>query len=505
MTLSSRDKSLAIWAALLALFLGALDSLIMSAAMPSIVAELGGLPLYAWVYSAYFLARAVSLPVFGKLADLYNSKTIFLFSIALFILSSIAAGLADSMAFLVIARVLQGVGAGGNFALVYIVLSKVSPPGKRAQTLSLGSTVWGVSSVVGPTLGGFIVTYLSWRWIFFINVPVGLLSLIGIVIFLRLPQETNQKAVSLDLTGFFMFSCSIIGLLVIFITGGSEIEWNSASMFLLIGVTLFFSVFFYFAEKKAEEPMIDLRFFNERNFCLGNAATFLASFSMFSFFAYAPLYIQGSLGLLPLQVGVAMVSLSLGWSLGAFSYGRISKTGKEKSWAISGGTILFAGSLLTVFFDLDTTMIECFSVFFFIGIGMGFVSLSTLILVQNCVSAEDLGIATSLHQFGRSLGGTIGVGICGGFVTSGLLKSLEISHTLLPEDMLTSLLQSVENLLLPGFQETMSQSAAETLRHAVLSGVFSVFVIASIASFLCLLCCILLSKPVNCSSSCNNH
>ena len=189
-SLTTKERNYIIGSALLALFLGALDALIMSAAMPSIVADLGGLHLYAWVYSVYFLTRAVSLPIFGKLADLYHSKYLFLLSISIFLVSSIAAGLSQSMSFLIFCRIFQGIGAGGNFALVYIVLSEVAPPERRARTLSLASSVWGISSVAGPTLGGFIVSYFSWRWIFYINVPIGLLSLIGIWFFLT---ETREK------------------------------------------------------------------------------------------------------------------------------------------------------------------------------------------------------------------------------------------------------------------------------------------------------------------------
>ncbi|MCW8799424.1 MAG: MFS transporter, partial [Desulfobacter sp.] len=181
------DKS-RIWiigAALLALFLGALDALVMSAAMPTIISELGGLHLYAWTYTAYFLSRAVSLPVFGKLSDLYSTKGLFLFSIGLFLISSIAAGTSPSMGFLVAARVFQGIGGGGIFALVYVVLSDISTPADRAKTLSLASLIWGVASLVGPTLGGFIVTWCSWRWVFFINIPLGIPSIIGITLFFK--------------------------------------------------------------------------------------------------------------------------------------------------------------------------------------------------------------------------------------------------------------------------------------------------------------------------------
>ena len=167
-------------AALLTLFLGALDALVMSAAMPTIVTDLGGLHLYSWVYSAYLLARAVSLPIFGKLADIFRSRRLYVISILIFLLGSIWAGLSQSMTQLILSRAVQGIGAGGNFALVYIVLTDISAPEKRAKTLSLASFIWGLASVLGPTFGGFVVTYFSWRWIFFANIPLGLFSLLGL-------------------------------------------------------------------------------------------------------------------------------------------------------------------------------------------------------------------------------------------------------------------------------------------------------------------------------------
>ncbi|MBM9605680.1 MFS transporter [Desulfopila inferna] len=492
-TLSKRERTLVIWAALLALFLGALDALIMSAAMPSIVAELGGLSLYAWVYSAYFLFRAVSLPVFGKLADIYDTRKLFLFSIVLFLISSVAAGMAYSMPFLIICRVFQGIGAGGNFALVYIVLSEVAPPGKRARTLSLGSTVWGISSVIGPTLGGFIVSYFSWRWIFFINIPIGILSLFGIAYFLRESGGREKQKGSLDLAGLFFFSMSVLALLVIFTAGGREVAWTSVEMIVLMGTTVLLGVSFYRIERRVVDPMIKLRFFRNRNFSLGNGAIFFASVTIFSLFAYVPIYIQGSLGLSPMQVGLAMVSLSLGWSAGALYYGRMTRGGNEKNWSVAGGLVLLVGSLFTLRFDLQTGMGECFLVFLLVGIGMGIVSLSTLILVQNSVTAKDLGIVTSFHQFGRSLGGTIGVGISGGLVTSALFRHLEKTAALLPPDLMVQLQQGAENILRLEFQSQVPQATIELLREGVLSGVYSVFLVSSLASLCCLFCCLGLS------------
>ncbi len=482
-----------IGAALLALFLGALDALVMSAAMPTIITELGGLHLYAWVYSAYFLARAVSLPVFGKLSDLFDTKTLFLFSIGLFILSSIVAGASGSMAILVSARVFQGIGSGGVFALVYIVLSDVALPGQRAKTLSFASSIWGISSIIGPTLGGFIVTCFSWRWIFYINVPLGILSFMGISIYLEDFRE-KRKTIDLDIAGVIFLSGFILSVLTVFVAGGREFEWDSRPMISLLLITLVFGAGFYLAEKRASDPLLDLRFFKYKRFAYGNLATFFSSLSIFSLFAYAPLFLQGALGQTPLQVGWAMLSLSLGWSMGSLVLGRLMNRIGARAAALIGGLLMVVGSALTLGFSLTTGMIQSFIVFQVVGLGMGFVTLSTLILVQESLSNKDLGVATSFHQFSRTLGGTIGVGICGGLATSGLLNRLEEAGKVLDAQLLSQLRESVENLFKPEFTATLGQSSRELIQEAVLKGVSSVFWIVCISSVLGLFCCFMIPK-----------
>ena len=189
--ITPRRRAYIIAASLLALFLGALDALVMAAAMPTVVAELGGLHLYSWVYSIYLLSRAVSLPLFGKSADIFSTKTLYLIAIALFVAGSLAAGFTESMEFLIACRAIQGIGAGGSFALVYVVLTDISSPESRAKTLSLGSFIWGLASVLGPSLGAFIVAHFSWRWIFLINVPLGVLSMAGVAFCLSTPEKRS--------------------------------------------------------------------------------------------------------------------------------------------------------------------------------------------------------------------------------------------------------------------------------------------------------------------------
>ncbi len=486
-------RSFIVGAALLSLFLGAMDALVVSAAMPTIVSELGGLHLYAWVYSAYLLARAVSLPVFGKLSDLLDTKKLFLFSIALFILSSVAAGAAPSMAFLILARVFQGIGAGGIFALVYIVLSIVSLPEQRVKTLSFASSVWGISSVIGPTLGGFIVTYFSWRWIFYINLPLGIFSFIGISLFLEKFRE-KQKTIFLDIAGVIFLSGFILSLLTIFITAGRDFEWNSQPVAGLSLITLVFGSGFYWAEKHAKDPILDLGFFRHKIFAFGNLATFFSSFTIFALFAYAPLYLQGALAQTPMQVGWAMLSLSLGWSLGSLVLGRIMDRIGRRNGSLAGGLMIVAGTGLTLGFTLTTSMTQGFVVFLVVGLGMGFITLSTLILVQESLPKKDLGVATSFHQFSRTIGATIGVGVCGGLATSGLMSRLEAASGSLNPSLVLMLKESMENLFRPEFSSMLEAGSRRIVQEAVLKGISSVFWIIFISSVLSFLFCLFLPR-----------
>lgn len=474
-----------ITAVLLALFLGALDALIVSAAMPTIIAELSGLHLYAWVYSAYFLARAVSLPVFGKLSDLFAVKRLFIFSVILFIVASLLAGAAPSMGFLVAARVFQGIGSGGIFALVYVVLTEAAPRDQRAKTLSFASSIWGIASVIGPTLGGVIVSFFSWRWIFYINLPLGLLSLAGIFFFLREFREKKQT-VTLDWAGLVSLTGFLLAILTLVMAGGRTFDWISGYTLLLSGLSVILGIWFVRSEFKAADPILDLRFFRKKGFAVGNLAGFCASFSVFALFGYAPLFLQGALGQTPLQVGMAMLSLSLGWSLGSLILGRVMNRTTPKTAALGGGILLACGTGLTLGFSTGTTMVHSFLVFQVVGFGMGFVTLSTLLIVQDSLDVRNLGVATSSHQFARTLGGTLGVGVCGGLVTSRLLNRLETVDVSMPDALTTQLKESMENLFRPEFQAMIPDAARAALKTAVAQGVWSTFVLVFLVSLVCL-------------------
>lgn len=496
--ISLKNRIFIIVASLLALFLAALDALVMGAAMPSIVAHLGGLHLYSWAFSSYLLSRAVALPLFGKLSDLYSTKKLFNVSICIFLTGSVSAGISQNMTQLILSRVIQGIGAGGSFALTYIVLSDISSTEKRGKMMSIASFVWGVASVLGPSIGGFIVNYFSWRWIFFINLPVGAVSLLGIFLYLIETRE-KRKSVSMDYPGMFILSSTILALLTAFLMAGRSYDWLSVQIVGLFAVTAAGSFAFYHVEKRAKEPILSMDFFKLKRFGFGNGAAFFASFAIFSLFSFSPLFIQGALGKTPAQLGLAMMPLSLGWSFGALFCGQIINLIGKRTAGILGGVFLVAGSAMTLWFSSATSLVLCSIILTVAGLGMGFVSIATLLVVQNSVDISNLGVSTASHQFTRTLGGTIGIGISGSLVTVTFLNALEKVLSLdlqqtIDLELLSRIQQNVGNIFLPEIQTLMSTDIQHALQEAVGHGVMPVFWISLLASSVCLVFAILLPR-----------
>jgi len=486
--MNKKKRSYIMVAALLALFLSALDALIMGAAMPTIVADLGGLPLYSWVFSAYMLSRAVFLPIFGKLCDLFKSKTLFNISIGLFLAGSVCAGISQNMIQLIFSRVLQGIGAGGSFALVYIVLADISAPEERGKMMSVASFVWGLASVLGPTLGGVIVNYFPWRWIFFLNLPVGGISLLGISLYLMETREKRKKP-AIDYLGIVTLSTTILGILFVFLLGGRQFDWISPQIAGIGLAAVICAVVFYRVEKTAEEPILSLNFFAIRGFSVANGAAFFSSFAIFSLSAFFPLFIQGALEKTPAQLGFAMVALSLAWSLGALFCGQIVDRVGSRPCTVIGALALLTGSAVSLSFTPETSLMACEFAMGLSGLGMGLVSIATLLVVQNSLEETNLGVATASHQFMRTLGGAIGVGISGSLVTTELARSIKAvaeSGNLLPPAISDQLRQNIDSLFQPEFQALLTPAVKTPLYEAVTGGVVMVFWAAAIVSALSL-------------------
>ena len=498
LTITRKARILLLAAVLLALFLGALDALVVGAAMPTIVADLGGLPLYSWVFSSYMLTRAISLPIFGKLCDLFSSKKLYIAAIGIFVISSVLGGAAHNMIQLIVFRALQGVGAGGTFALAYIVVADLSLPETRGKMMGLISFVWGVASIIGPALGGFIVSFFSWRWIFYVNLPLGCAALLGIALYLRETRDKKPGA-SIDYLGAMTLSVAVLALLITFMLGGRRYPWFSMEIAGLFIVTVVATAGFYYAERWAKEPVLTLEFFRIRGFSTANASAFFSSFAIFSLSAFSPLYIQGALGKSPAQLGMAMVPLTLSWSVGALVCGRLVNRRREKSLSVLGSVMLAVSTGLMLTFSTSTSLPVYSAALALAGLGMGFVSITTLLVVQNSLASSNLGVATSSQQFARTLGGTIGIGISGSLVTAhlaGVLDALMKSSGdgQIPASLAVRLTQSIESLFQPEIQNSLSAGVLKSLHEAVGSGVEMIFWSSLAASLLSLFFCCLLPQ-----------
>lgn len=475
-------------AALLAVFLGALDALIVSTAMPTIVSSLGGLELYSWVFSGYMLTRTIALPIFGKLCDMYSTKKLFAITMGLFILSSLTSGIVSTMPQLIVLRTLQGFAAGGTFAISYLVVADVSPPGQRAKMMGLISIVWGIASVLGPALGGAIVTFLDWPWVFYINVPVGGAALLVVLVYFKEFREKRGED-SVDFLGAATLSASVLAFLFVTLLGGKEYSWNSPQIAGLVLLGCVFGGAFVYAEHRAASPILRLGLLRNYGFVTSSSTVFLCSFAVFSLIAFIPLFVQGALAMKAADVTVAMIPLSLGWSAGGLLSGNFMNRLGPKTTCIVGSLLICAGISIALSFTPETSLASCCATFGGVGLGMGFIFIGTLIKAQNSLPKSDRGVATSTQQFALNLGGTIGVSISGGILLSRTLETLAKKTSASPALMAgvpsaSQLSRHIRDLLKPEFHSSFSPEVVQALKDSVAAGVIAVFWTALVVSLL---------------------
>ncbi|MFH1116179.1 MAG: MDR family MFS transporter [Pseudomonadota bacterium] len=486
--ISPHRRMMIVAAALLAVFLGALDALIVSTAMPTIASSLGGLELYSWVFSGYMLTRTIALPIFGKLSDMYSTKKLFAVSMGLFVISSLSAGFVGTMPQLIALRTLQGFAAGGTFAVSYIVVADVSPPEMRGKMMGLISFVWGIASVLGPVLGGVIVTYLDWTWIFYINVPTGGAALGAVLLYFREFREKRPQT-SVDYLGAATLSAAVPAFLLAVMLGGKEYRWDSPEIAGLILLACVLGGAFVFAESRAADPILRLGLMRNRGFVFSSTIVFFCSFAIFSLIAFIPLFVQGALAMKASEVSIAMIPLSLGWSAGGLMGGNLMNRPGPKPICIIGSLLICAGISVALSFSPETGLASCCAVFAGVGVGMGFTFIATLIKAQNSLPKADRGVATSSQQFALNLGGTIGVGISGGILLTRTMETLREKASASPDlsAMIPSAAQMsrhIQDLLSPEFHSTFSPQIIQALKDSVASGVIAVFWTALAVSLL---------------------
>jgi EmrB/QacA subfamily drug resistance transporter len=413
-------RILAIYAGLMVtLLLAALDQTIVSTALPTVVSDLGGITQYSWVFTAYLLASTVTVPLYGKLGDLYGRRPLFLAAITIFLVGSALCGLAQGMTELVLFRAVQGIGAGGLFPLAIATVGVIVPPRDRGRYQGLIGATFAAASIIGPAVGGFIVDNASWRWIFYINLPIGGLALV--VISLTMPRRRDRREHSIDWLGFGLLAAGTSALLLGLTWAGRDYAWTSGHVLLALAASAFLLAAFAFVERRAPETI--LPFDTLRNSIVAASVVCMAliGMAMFGTIAYVPLFVQGVIGTSATSSGVVLTPLMLAAvSTSILSGQLVSRTGRYRWNVLVGPGILTLGMLLLWRMDVHTTNREAARDMVVAGIGIGSMMQVFVLSVQNAVRRESMGSATALTQFARSIGATIGVTVIGVIVNHGL-------------------------------------------------------------------------------------
>ena len=450
---------------MLSLFLASMESTVVATAMPTIVGQLGGLEHYSWVFSAYMLASTTTVPLYGKLSDIYGRRKLYGFAMILFLIGSVWSGLAQNMTHLIAARALQGLGAGGIMPLAFILIGEMFSLEQRARMQGLFSGVWGVSSIVGPLLGGFLVDQLSWRWIFYINIVPGLMA--GALVTLAWRDQTrSHERPAVDYLGAALLTISVVILLL-------GLMGTGLSSWVLITSAVLLFILLLWVERRVADPILPLALFRDRLFSTATAHGILTGWAIFGSVSFIPLFVQAVLGTSATQAGVTLTPMLLGWVAASIIGTRLLLTIGYRKLGMIGTASLTVGSFLMSQAGMNTSQPILMVFVALMGIGMGLSIPAFLIAVQTSVQRQQLGTATSMLQFSRSIGGTLGVSVMGAALSARLASNLVASG--LDLDLVRQLLDPR-----PGSEVVIAEGA----RIAMADSIHLVFVIAFFAAAL---------------------
>ncbi len=446
----TREQLLITAGVMAGLAVAALDTTVVGTAMPTIIGQLGGLAEYGWVFSGYLLTATTTVPLYSRLADVYGRKPIFFVGLFLFVAGSMLSGLSGSMLELILFRTIQGLGAGAVQPIAFTIIGDIFDTARRARMQGLFSGVWGVAAIIGPALGGVITSTVGWRWVFYINVPVGVVA--GVLIGVALHEHVTHRRHRLDWWGAITLSAGVVVALFAVSDGGELFGWVSPPMALLIAAALACLVGFVLIERRAPEPLIDFELVRRPIIGVGLGIGTLAGVVMFGLTTYVPPMVQGVHGGTPVDAGAAVAAMSIGWPIGSIVGGRTMLRIGTRPTVLAGGVMLVLGCAVITQLGTLTALWEAMLGSAITGLGMGLTTTPILVVIQGVVPWRQRGVATGLVQFSRTIGGAVGVGLMGAALTAGVGNSASaildpIRSTQIPRAQLLSMRDALSGSL----------------------------------------------------------
>jgi EmrB/QacA subfamily drug resistance transporter len=415
---------LAVFAGLmLGSLIASLNLTLVAPALPTIVAELGGIADYSWIPISAMLASTIVVPVAGKLSDIYGRKPLYMIGIVVFAVGSALSGIAPNFWFLVFARFVQGAGMGFIMPLSQAIIGDIISPRERGKYQGMLGASFGLASIVGPAAGGFITEHYSWRWLFFINLPFAVLTLVVVALYMHVPNERRPHKI--DVAGSVTLSSGITALLLATVWGGNQYPWNSWQIVGLYSAAAVLLIAFVWIETRAPEPVLPLRLWKSRIFTFSNIAGMCVAMTMFGAIFFLPVFVQGVIGNSVTNSGAILVPMLVAMVVTSIGSGQvISRTGRYKVILLAGIAFMGAGFALLTTFDINTTNQTVIEAMILIGLGLGVTMQTYTLVVQNSVSRTDMAVATSATQLSRSMGSAIGLAVLGTILTQGMTTSL---------------------------------------------------------------------------------
>lgn len=472
-------RQLAFIAILIVTLLAAMDQTIVVTALPRIVGDLGGFDSFSWVMSAYLLASTVTIPLYGKLSDLYGRKALFLVAIGLFLVGSLLCGMADSMEALILFRALKGLGAGGLIPLTHAAIGDLFSPRERGHYHGYIAAMWGIAALGGPLLGGMLSEWLSWRWIFYINVPLGLVALLMVI--KALPGRRSERCPRVDYAGAIVLGGSISAVLLACTRAGASVplgSWQVGGLFFagVAGLALFIVI-----ERRATEPIIPLELFRDRAFLVGCGALFVVGAVSVSVPTFIPMYLQAVRGMSPTLAGAILIAFAGAWPVASFCTGRlVARTGRYRIFPIIGASLATVGVALMALLGASTGLVIVCLVLALGGFGMGMIQSPFLIGVQNIIDPKYFGTASGAINLSRAIGGSVAISLLGV-----LLSSRATAHL---RDALGPASDGINIDAVIAGESSVNAQATAAVSDALMSGLQLVYVAVAAISIIGIVC-----------------